>query len=69
MGIPAKGASRLSLSPKALTAWAEFKKRMGAIGATVATDDMANMCAAKLGTENCDVRAYIRGAFLLSTMY
>ncbi len=46
------GITRLSLSPEALAARAEFQKRMEAIGATVVTDDMANMYATVPGTEN-----------------
>lgn len=46
------GITRLSLSPEALAARAEFKKRMEAIGAAVVTDDMANMYATIAGTEN-----------------
>jgi N-carbamoyl-L-amino-acid hydrolase len=46
------GVTRLSLSPEALAARAEFKKRMEGIGATVVTDDMANMYATIQGTEN-----------------
>ena len=45
------GVTRFSLSPEALAARAEFKKRMEAIGATVVTDDMANMYATIPGTE------------------
>jgi N-carbamoyl-L-amino-acid hydrolase len=45
------GITRFSLSPEALMARAEFKKRMEAIGATVVTDDMANMYATIPGTE------------------
>ncbi len=45
------GVTRFSLSPEALAARAEFKRRMEAIGATVVTDDMANMYATVPGTE------------------
>ena len=45
------GITRFSLSPEALAARAEFKKRMEGIGATVVTDDMANMYATIPGTE------------------
>ncbi len=45
------GITRFSLSPEALAARAEFKKRMEAIGAKVVTDDMANMYATIPGTE------------------
>jgi len=45
------GITRFSLSPEALMARAEFKKRMEDIGATVVIDDMANMYATIPGTE------------------
>jgi len=45
------GITRFSLSPEALAARTEFKKRMEAIGATVVTDDMANMYATIPGSE------------------
>jgi len=45
------GITRFSLSPEALEARGEFKKRMEAIGATVVTDDMANMYATIPGVE------------------
>lgn len=45
------GITRFSLSPEALMARADFKKRMEAIGATVVTDDMANMYATIPGAE------------------
>lgn len=45
------GITRFSLSPEALVARAEFVKRMEAIGATVVTDDMANIYATIPGTE------------------
>ncbi len=45
------GVTRFSLSPEALAARAEFKKRMEAIGATVVTDDMANLYATLPGSE------------------
>ena len=45
------GITRFSLSPEALAARAEFVKRMEAIGATVVTDDMANMYATLPGSE------------------
>lgn len=45
------GITRFSLSPEALMARAELKKRMEAIGATVVTDDMANMYATIPGSE------------------
>jgi N-carbamoyl-L-amino-acid hydrolase len=46
------GITRFSLSPEALAARAEFKRRMEAIGASVVTDDMANMYATIPGQEN-----------------
>ena len=45
------GITRFSLSAEALLARNELKKRMEAIGATVVTDDMANMYATIPGTE------------------
>lgn len=45
------GITRFSLSPEAVAARTEFKERMEAIGATVVTDDMANMYATIPGTE------------------
>jgi N-carbamoyl-L-amino-acid hydrolase len=45
------GVTRFSLSPEALQARAEFRKRMEAIGAAVVTDDMANMYATIPGVE------------------
>jgi N-carbamoyl-L-amino-acid hydrolase len=45
------GVTRFSLSPEALAARVEFKKRMEKIGATVVTDDMANMYATLPGSE------------------
>lgn len=45
------GVTRFSLSPEALAARVEFKRRMEAIGATLVTDDMANMYATIPGTE------------------
>ena len=45
------GITRFSLSPEALAARAEFRKRMEAIGAAVVTDDMANMYATLPGSE------------------
>lgn len=45
------GITRFSLSPEALAARTEFKKRMEAIGAVAVTDDMANMYATIPGTE------------------
>lgn len=45
------GITRFSLSPEALTARAEFKRRMEEIGASVVSDDMANLYATIPGTE------------------
>lgn len=45
------GVTRFSLSPEALVARAEFIKRMEAIGATVRSDDMANLYATLPGSE------------------
>lgn len=45
------GITRYSLSPEAHQARAEFVKRMEAIGATIETDDMANMYATLPGLE------------------
>ena len=45
------GITRLSLSPPALAARAEFKKRAEALGMTVETDDIANMYATLPGSE------------------
>jgi len=45
------GITRYSLSPEALMARAEFKKRMEAIGATIEVDDVANMYATIPGTD------------------
>ena len=45
------GITRYSLSPEAHMARDYFKKRMEAIGATIETDDMANMYATLPGTE------------------
>lgn len=46
------GITRLSLSKEALEARAEFKKRMEALGATIVSDDMANIYATIPGTED-----------------
>ena len=56
------GITRFSLSPEALMARAEFKKRMEALGATVVTDDMANMYATIPGSE--DLPAIVAGSHL-----
>lgn len=45
------GITRYSLSPEAYQARDEFVKRMKAIGATIETDDMANMYATLPGSE------------------
>ena len=45
------GITRLSLSPEALKARADFKKRAEALGMTVETDDIANMYATLPGSE------------------
>lgn len=46
------GITRFSLSDEAIAARKEFIKRMEAIGATIVTDDMANMYATIPGTQN-----------------
>ncbi len=46
------GVTRFSLSKEALEARNEVKRRMEAIGATVVSDDMANLYATLPGTEN-----------------
>ena len=56
------GITRLSLSPEALEARQEFKKRMEAIGAAVVSDDMANIYATIPGTE--DLPAVLSGSHL-----
>lgn len=45
------GVTRYSLSPESVMARDEFVKRMEAIGATIETDDLANMYATIAGTE------------------
>ena len=45
------GITRYSLSPEALMARAEFKKRMEAIGAIIEVDDVANMYATIPGSD------------------
>lgn len=45
------GITRYSLSPEALMARNEFKKRMEAIGAIIEVDDVANMYATLVGTD------------------
>ncbi len=56
------GITRLSLSPEAIAARTEFKKRMEAIGAIVVTDDMANIYATIPGTE--ELPAILSGSHL-----
>ncbi|SHI12391.1 N-carbamoyl-L-amino-acid hydrolase [Sporobacter termitidis DSM 10068] len=56
------GITRFSLSHEATAARAEFKKRMEALGATVVTDDMANMYATLPGAE--DLPAIATGSHL-----
>lgn len=56
------GVTRFSLSPEALEARKEVKRRMEAIGATVVTDDMANMYATIPGSE--DLPAIMSGSHL-----
>ena len=56
------GITRFSLSPEALAARGEFKRRMEAIGATVITDDMANMYATLPGSQ--DLPAILSGSHL-----
>lgn len=46
------GITRLSLSKEAIDARKEFKRRMEAIGATVETDDLANIYATIPGTQD-----------------
>jgi len=46
------GITRLSLSPAALEARAEFCRRCKALGMDIVTDDLANIYATKPGTEN-----------------
>ncbi len=56
------GITRFSLSVEALAARKEFVKRMEAIGASIATDDMANIYATIAGTE--DLPAIISGSHM-----
>lgn len=56
------GITRFSLSHEALSARAEFTKRMEAIGATIVTDDMANIYATIPGSE--DLPAILTGSHL-----
>ena len=46
------GITRYSLSPEAIMARNEFRKRMEAIGATIEIDDVANMYATLPGTDS-----------------
>lgn len=56
------GITRLSLSKEALQARAEFVRRMEAIGATVISDDMANLYATIPGSE--ELPAILSGSHL-----
>lgn len=56
------GITRFSLSDEALAAREEFVKRMEAIGASIATDDMANIYATIAGTE--DLPAIVSGSHM-----
>ena len=56
------GITRFSLSDEALAARKEFVKRMEAIGASMATDDMANIYATIAGTE--DLPAIVSGSHM-----
>ncbi|MDD2213689.1 MAG: Zn-dependent hydrolase [Oscillospiraceae bacterium] len=56
------GITRFSLSPAALAARAEFKKRCEALGMTVVSDDMANLYATLPGSE--DLPAIAMGSHL-----
>ncbi len=56
------GITRFSLSPEAVEARTEFKKRMEAMGATVVSDDMANLYATLPGTE--DLPAIMAGSHM-----
>lgn len=56
------GITRFSLSEEAIAARTEFVKRMEAIGATVTTDDMANLYATISGTE--DLPAIFSGSHM-----
>ncbi|MBO5483907.1 MAG: Zn-dependent hydrolase [Lachnospiraceae bacterium] len=56
------GITRLSLSKEALAARQEVKKRMEALGASVVTDDMANIYATIPGTE--ELPAILTGSHL-----
>ncbi len=56
------GITRFSLSDEALAARKEFVKRMEAIGASIVTDDMANIYATIAGTE--DIPAIVSGSHM-----
>lgn len=56
------GITRFSLSDEALAARKEFVKRMEAIGASIVTDDMANIYATIAGTE--DLLAIVSGSHM-----
>lgn len=56
------GITRFSLSDEALAARKEFMKRMEAIGASIVTDDMANIYATIAGTE--DLPAIVSGSHM-----
>lgn len=56
------GITRFSLSDEALAARKEFVKRMEAIGASIVTDDMANIYATIAGTE--DLPAIVSGSHM-----
>jgi N-carbamoyl-L-amino-acid hydrolase len=56
------GITRFSLSEEALAARKEFVKRMEAIGASIVTDDMANIYATITGTE--DLPAIVSGSHM-----
>lgn len=55
------GITRYSLSPEALMARNEFKKRMEAIGAIIEVDDVANMYATLAGSDS-DAKRIVMGS-------
>lgn len=55
------GVTRYSLSPEALMARAEFKRRMEAIGAVIEVDDVANMYATIPGSDP-DAKRIVMGS-------
>ena len=55
------GITRYSLSPEALMARAEFRKRMEAIGATIEVDDVGNMYATSPGSDP-DAKRIVMGS-------